>query len=63
SAILERELWAASEIKSLEIVQQAGVKVNYPDKKPFIDKVQPLIESYSNNEVIYSYIKRIQAID
>ena len=63
SAILERELRDASELKSLEIVQQAGVKVNYPDKKPFIDKVQPLIESYSNNEVIYSYIKRIQAID
>ncbi len=63
SAILERELWAAAEIESLEKVQKAGVKVNYPDKEPFIEKVQPLIESYSNNEVIYSYIKRIQAIE
>ena len=63
SAILERELWAAAEIESLEKVQEAGVKINYPDKKPFIEKVQPLLESYRDNEVIYSYIKRIQAID
>lgn len=63
SAILERELWAAAEIESLEKVVEAGVKINYPDKKPFIEKVQPLLESYRDNEVIYSYIKRIQAID
>ena len=63
SAILERELWAAAEIESLEKVVEAGVKINYPDKKPFIEKVQPLRESYRDNEVIYSYIKRIQAID
>ncbi len=63
SAILERELWAAAEIESLEKVQEAGVKINYPDKAPFIEKVQPLLESYKDNEVIYSYIKRIQAID
>ena len=63
SAILERELWAAAEIESLEKVLEAGVKINYPDKKPFIEKVQPLLESYRDNEVIYSYIKRIQAID
>lgn len=62
SAILERELWAAAEIESLEKVQEAGVKINYPDKGPFIEKVQPLLESYKDNEVIYSYIKRIQAI-
>lgn len=62
SAILERELWAASEIESMRIVQEAGVEVNYPDKQPFIDKVQPLIDKYSDNEVIYSYIKRIQAV-
>lgn len=61
SAVLERKLWAASEIESLEEVQKAGVQVNYPDKAPFIERVQPLLESYRDNEVIYSYIKRIQA--
>lgn len=63
SAVLERKLWAASEIESLEEVQKAGVQVNYPDKAPFIERVQPLLESYSDNEVIYSYIKRIQAAE
>ncbi|WP_430972109.1 TRAP transporter substrate-binding protein [Sunxiuqinia rutila] len=63
SAVLQRKLWAESEKKSLEEVQKAGVKVNYPDKAPFIEKVQPLLESYRDNEVIYSYIKRIQAVE
>lgn len=62
SAVLERKLWAESEKKSLEEVQKAGVKINYPDKTPFIEKVQPLLESYRNNEVIYSYIKRINSV-
>lgn len=62
SARLERKLWADSEKESLEEVQKAGVEVIYPDKEPFIEKVQPLIESYSDNEVIYSYIKRIQSV-
>ncbi|MGQ7869202.1 TRAP transporter substrate-binding protein [Sunxiuqinia sp. sy24] len=63
SAVLQRKLWAESEKKSLEEVQKAGVKVNYPDKAPFIEKVQPLLESYRDNELIYSYIKRIQAVE
>ncbi|MCG6187575.1 TRAP transporter substrate-binding protein [Maribellus maritimus] len=62
SAVLERKLWADSEKESLEEVQKAGVEVIYPDKEPFIEKVQPLLESYKDNEVIYSYIKRIQAV-
>jgi len=63
SAVLERKLWAESEKMSLEEVQKAGVKINYPDKEPFIEKVQPLIESYRSNESIYSYIKRIKAVE
>ncbi len=63
SAVLQRKLWAESEIESLEEVQKAGVEINYPDKQPFIDRVQPLVESYRDNEAIYSYIKRIQAVE
>jgi len=63
SAVLQRKLWAESEIESLEEVQKAGVEINYPDKQPFIDRVQPLMESYRDNEAIYSYIKRIQAVE
>ena len=63
SAILQRKLWAESEMKSLEELQKAGVTINYPDKAPFIEKVQPLLENYRNNTVIYSLIKRIQAVE
>lgn len=63
SAILERELWAASEIESMEKLEEAGVKINYPDKAPFIEKVQPLLESYRDNNIIYSYIKRIHTTE
>ena len=62
SAVLQRKLWAESEIMSLEEVQKAGVVINYPAKEPFIEKVQPFLEGYRDNEVIYSYIKRIQAV-
>ncbi|NOR73669.1 MAG: DctP family TRAP transporter solute-binding subunit [Draconibacterium sp.] len=63
SAVLERELWAESEKKSYEEVQKAGVKINYPDKGPFMELVKPLLESYKDNPAIYSYIKRIQAVE
>lgn len=63
SALLQRKLWAASETESLQEVQKAGVQVNYPDKAPFIERVQPLLESYRDHEVIWSYIKRIQATE
>ena len=63
SVVLQRKLWAESEAMSLEEVIKAGVEVNYPDKQPFIDRVQPLLESYKDNPSIYSYIKRIQAVE
>lgn len=63
SAVLQRKLWAESEEESLNEVKKAGVEIIYPDKQPFIDKVQPLLESYKNHPVIYSYIQRIQAVE
>lgn len=63
SAVLQRKLWAESEEESLNEVKKAGVEIIYPDKQPFIDKVQPLLDSYKSHPVIYSYIKRIQAVE
>lgn len=62
SALLQRKLWAESEKESLEKMQKAGVEITYPDKEPFIQKVQPLLESYQTHPVIYSYIKQIQNV-
>jgi TRAP-type C4-dicarboxylate transport system substrate-binding protein len=60
SVDVERKLWAESEIESLRIVQEAGVKINYPEKEPFAEKVEPLLESYRDNEKIYDLITRIK---
>jgi tripartite ATP-independent transporter DctP family solute receptor len=63
SAVLQRKLWAKSEEESMAEVQKAGVQINRPDKEPFIEKVQPFLETYRDNEIIYSYIQRIQAVE
>jgi tripartite ATP-independent transporter DctP family solute receptor len=63
SVPVQRKLWAESVKESLEEVQKAGVTLYRPDKAPYQDKVKDVYESYRDEEVIYSYIKRIQAID
>lgn len=62
SVPVERKLWAESVKHSLEEVQKAGVTVYRPDKTPYLEKVKDVYESYKDQEVIYSYIKRIQAV-
>jgi len=58
----QRRLWAQSEEESLRIVQEAGVTINYPDKEPFAERVQGLLDSYQDNERLYSLIQRIQEV-
>ena len=60
SVARERELWAKSEKESLEKVQEAGVTINYPDKAPFAEKVQDLLDSYQAKPELYQLIQRIQ---
>lgn len=63
SAKHQRELWAESEKHSLEQVKAAGVTINYPDKQPFIDLVQPLYDDYKQDERIYDLVRRIQDLE
>ncbi len=63
SVIRQRELWAESEKESLKKVQEAGVKINYPDKEPFARKVEPMIESYRSKPELYDLIQRIKAVE
>jgi len=63
SVPVQRELWAASEKESLEIVEEAGVTIIYPDKEPFSQKVTELLESYRENERLYELITRIRAVN
>ena len=63
SVVLERKLWAESEEESLRIVQEAGVKISYPDKEPFAKKVEELLESYRENEKLFDLITRIREVN
>ena len=63
SVPVERKLWAESVKESLEEVEKAGVIIYRPDKAPYLEKVKDVYESYQDQETIYSYIKRIQAVE
>lgn len=63
SVPVQRKLWAESVKESLEEVEKAGVTIYRPDKAPYLEKVKDVYESYRDQEVIYSYIKRIQAVE
>ena len=47
----QRRLWQEMTADALEQVQEYGVTVYYPDKQPFIDKVQPMHARYEGTPV------------
>ncbi|MFA9370206.1 MAG: TRAP transporter substrate-binding protein [Labilibaculum antarcticum] len=61
SVIKERELWAASEKESIKKLQESGVKIVYPAKAQFAERVQELLNSYKEQPDLYELIQRIQA--
>jgi len=61
SARYQRQLWLQAEKDALKQVQEAGVKVIYPDKEPFIEATASIFEQYKESEPeFYALIKRIQ---
>lgn len=58
----EKILWKQSEEEALKAVQAAGVEVIYPDKKPFEEKVQPLIDEYKSEPAVYDLITKIKSV-
>jgi tripartite ATP-independent transporter DctP family solute receptor len=61
SVVYERKIWAEAEKNDLKIVEDAGVKVTYPDKKPFEDSVKSMWAEYEGTE-IGELIKQIQEV-
>ncbi len=47
----QRELWAKKTKDTLEAVKEAGVKITYPDKKPFMEKVKPMYKPYDGTKI------------
>ncbi|MFI3259550.1 MAG: TRAP transporter substrate-binding protein [Rikenellaceae bacterium] len=58
--IYEREVWAQQEEESMRIIQERGVKVYYPDKRPFIEMVKEQSELYRDNEDLYRVIEMVK---
>jgi len=62
SAQLQKKLWKKATQTALEHVQKSGVKIYYPDKKLFAEKVRPIYEKYRNQPELYQLIQEIQAV-
>ena len=62
SVVFQRKLWAEKSAESLKRIQDQGVKVYYPDKGPFLEKMRPMLDSYDGTPV-GDYVKRIQEVE
>jgi len=63
SVIFQRELWMKAEEEALAAVKAAGTEVIIPDKKPFIDALKPLYESYKAAPDIRPFIEQIESLN
>jgi len=63
SVVAQRKYWAESEIESLNKLKEAGVSVYHPNKDPFAQKVQELLEGYKSEPELYNLIQRIKQVD
>jgi tripartite ATP-independent transporter DctP family solute receptor len=59
----QKILWKEATRRALEEVQKAGVKIYYPDKMPFTDRVETIYEKYKSDSRIYSLIQRIKGLE
>lgn len=59
----QRKLWKESEAHSLKMAEEAGVKIIYPDKAPFIERVQSIYDQFKQDETFYNLIKKIKEMN
>ena len=62
SALYQKKLWKKATQLALEEVQAQGVKIYYPDKRLFADKVNSLYKEYENQPEINRIIQKIMAV-
>ncbi len=51
SVAYERKLWAQKQNDNLLAVEKAGVKIIRPDKQPFRDAAEPMLEEFAGTEI------------
>ena len=62
SSDYEKKIWREAELFALEEIKKAGVKITYPDKKLFREKVKSLYEGYSKDPEMKELIEEIQNV-
>ena len=60
SSLYQRELWAASEKRSLQAIEEAGVVISYPDKQPFEEMTAPISSLFDQEPEIQQLISDIR---
>ena len=58
-----KKLWLEATAEALKEVEKAGVKIYYPEKKSFQNKVEALIEQYKSEPEVYNLINKIKALN
>ena len=61
SSVFQRKLWREESIKSLHDAEAKGIKIFYPDSRPFEESVRPVVDKYQGTPVgnLVSRIKEI----
>ncbi len=62
SALYEAKLWKDATDTALKAVQEGGVEIFHPDKKPFAEAVSGLYESYREDPLMYKLITEIRGV-
>ncbi len=64
SVEFQRELWQEFEEESLQIVEEAGVTVIYPDKEPFREILKPIYKYIKQNDpALHYWVERIRQVE
>jgi len=63
SSEYQKTIWREAELEAMEEIQKAGVKVIYPDKELFREKVEPMYQEFSQDPEMKKLIEEIQAVD
>ncbi len=56
SSVYQRQLWAASEKRSLQAIEEAGVVISYPDKRPFEERTASIGDLFNTEPDIQKLI-------
>ena len=60
STLEQRKLWARSEKKSLNEIKKAGVEIIYPDKTPFAEQTDKIIELFNDKPGLLKLVEQIK---